>query len=88
MFFAKNRSFERTRLLIDGAWIRPEELDVKAKSIWDYGIKDGQVVPVRFLRFGPLSASPYFQLVRRYYCSENFKFLVRRSIRISRIQEK
>ena len=87
VFFAMNHSVKRTRLLIDGAWIRPEELDVNVKSVLDYGIKDGQVVYVCFLRFGPLSASPYFQLIRRYDGGGHFKFLVRHSVQTSRLKE-
>ena len=69
-------SFNGARLYINGVWIHREQTHVKQMSVWDYGLRDGQTIHLRFLAPPEGGAFQHVQL--------RGKPTVRRSIRISR----
>ena len=87
LFAVRPFAFQRVRFWIGGKWIRQDEIDIRAKSIWDYGIEDGQVISMRLLRFVGPTTTQYFQTVRRRAASYGFRPSVRRSVRVARIAE-
>ena len=88
LFAVRPFAFQCVRFWIGEKWIRQDEIDICVKSIWDYGIEDGQVISMRLLRFVGTTTTQYFQTVRQRAASYGlFRPSVRQSVRVARIAE-